>query len=712
MTFVTSLGYCNGYYETPTVHECPSKDFSCCIISDCQTVWTILRTGKKPKICGWLNKTPLVCCLQHIHQELDQNPHYLDQEHQYILQQPHYILKTTSIEEEIPQIVVGTPSTVKILPAIEDIPSVGYLPFSARLPIVGYLPFSEKTLHFAGNLPSNEKRLLFTGNSLPGGGKLSFTRNLLSNEKRYTGSRLPSNEKRFTYIESRLPSSDRHLSFTWNLPSTKKRFPSSYKRLPFTRDKTTSVEVLPCSDKRLSSMGEETTFNDEETPTRDLASIEMESPSVGEETPFNDEETPSAEYLPSNERQLPPAGEEAPFNYEEAPSAEDLPSNERRLPAVGENKPFNDEESSSTGDLPSSERISLPMEEAVPFIERRPSTLENPAPVHEMRPRPAERRKRLKISPPDRPSPRNCGRRRVDRSSDLPEGAPRTIDTDSTEITTLPPEEEEEEEDDFVEATVVGGARSNDKWTWMAGIFNRNSTTPFCGGAVIDDHHILTAAHCFVRRGNFFSRLEPRQYIIKVGQIDLSEQNPSYEVEEIKIHESYQPDFSYDDIAIIRLNERLPNDAFPVCLPEEDNLNQGDNVTVLGWGRLNFGGRSSRALQQADGIPIVSNEVCNANYSTISTSSFPNGIIDSMICAGIPEGGIDSCEGDSGGPLLREFRRDRWALVGVVSFGFKCGEPGFPGIYTRVANYLPWITEYVDESKRRNESSTDRPMDF
>ncbi|GBM50656.1 Clotting factor B [Araneus ventricosus] len=127
--------------------------------------------------------------------------------------------------------------------------------------------------------------------------------------------------------------------------------------------------------------------------------------------------------------------------------------------------------------------------------------------------------------------------------------------------------------------------------------------------------------------------------------------------------------------------------------------------------RLIFsGGRSSRALQQADGIPIVSNEDCNVNYSTISTSSFPNGIIDSMICAGLVEGGIDSCEGDSGGPLLREFSRDRWALVGVVSFGFKCGEPGFPGIYTRVANYLPWITEYIEESKRRNELGTDGPM--
>ncbi|GBM50649.1 Clotting factor B [Araneus ventricosus] len=186
-------------------------------------------------------------------------------------------------------------------------------------------------------------------------------------------------------------------------------------------------------------------------------------------------------------------------------------------------------------------------------------------------------------------------------------------------------------------------------------------------------------------------------YVVKIGDIDLRSSNITYEIEEIKLHESYQFAYYYDDIAIIRLDRSLPDDVVPVCLPEEDMLIEGDNVMVLGWGDLSYGGRSSNTLQEADGLPVIGNQKCNDKFAGLPVNHFPNGITHDMICAGLEEGGVDACQGDSGGPLLREYSENHWALVGVVSFGFRCAEPGFPGVYTRVSAYLPWIRKYIDQ---------------
>ncbi|KAF8781765.1 Transmembrane protease serine 11B-like protein like [Argiope bruennichi] len=212
-------------------------------------------------------------------------------------------------------------------------------------------------------------------------------------------------------------------------------------------------------------------------------------------------------------------------------------------------------------------------EEAPPSIEQKS------APVDAVNIQPDIESKPLKVS---LTSAGNCGIREVDPSSDIPESAIRNID----DVTPDPSER--------TEIVVVGGTPVNQKWSWMAGIYNRNAQRPFCGGTVIDDMHILTAAHCFDPRG-----LNTSQYTVKIGEVDLMASNPSYEIDEIKAHENYQPGLYYDDIALIRLKERVPNDAIAICVPEEDNLKHGDNVTVLGWGQLSFGGRSTRTLQEA-----------------------------------------------------------------------------------------------------------------
>lgn len=81
-------------------------------------------------------------------------------------------------------------------------------------------------------------------------------------------------------------------------------------------------------------------------------------------------------------------------------------------------------------------------------------------------------------------------------------------------------------------------------------------------------------------------------------------------------------------------------------------------------------------------MPVVNQEACGKAYEDFG------GITDRMICAGHTEGGKDACQGDSGGPLVAEGK-----LIGIVSWGYGCARPNYPGVYSRVAVARDWIRE-------------------
>ncbi|XP_033218169.1 trypsin-7-like [Belonocnema kinseyi] len=196
-----------------------------------------------------------------------------------------------------------------------------------------------------------------------------------------------------------------------------------------------------------------------------------------------------------------------------------------------------------------------------------------------------------------------------------------------------------------------------------------------CGGSIVSEEWILTAAHCVV--GSSAS-----DYSIKAGSSYIDGFGDNVDVSEIIVHENYE---STDyDIAALKLEEpiKYKSGIGPISLPtEEETYTSGTMATVTGWGTQRNSGSISKRLREVK-VPLVSSSKCAELYGEEL-------ITYRMICAGyIKSGGRDACQGDSGGPLVQDGR-----LIGIVSWGYRCAQPKYPGVYTRVAAVRSWITD-------------------
>jgi len=199
-----------------------------------------------------------------------------------------------------------------------------------------------------------------------------------------------------------------------------------------------------------------------------------------------------------------------------------------------------------------------------------------------------------------------------------------------------------------------------------------------CGATIINEKWILTAAHCCLSGWNLFARVgDYRKYDFDLFEVDAK-------IKEIYVH----PDYSDDtpsmkaDICLMELEKPLKFNDYVrgISLPQRPYSDEpkGTNCTISGWGvsdSINMFGPNT--LQKVI-LPIISDEECKKVYGSR--------MYESMICAGIPQGGKDACQGDSGGPMVCD-----GCLVGVTSWGDGCGEQGVPGIYTQTSYFLEWI---------------------
>ncbi|XP_049301265.1 trypsin-1-like [Anopheles funestus] len=227
---------------------------------------------------------------------------------------------------------------------------------------------------------------------------------------------------------------------------------------------------------------------------------------------------------------------------------------------------------------------------------------------------------------------------------------------------------------------VIGGNTSDiDRFPWMAALYYRERFT--CGGSLINDRYILTAAHCVVR----LDAAEFEVYLRRSNIVTLNVDAVHRRVLRI-ITNLYQQLRNNNDVALLLLKDpiRVEDGLVPICLPVDGSTFDGREAIVTGWGTTESG-ELSEHLQQLT-VPILTNQQCR------KSGYFRFQITAKMLCAGYLEGGRDSCQGDSGGPLqLTKSESGQQQIVGVVSWGKACAQRNYPGVYARVTRFVSWI---------------------
>lgn len=277
--------------------------------------------------------------------------------------------------------------------------------------------------------------------------------------------------------------------------------------------------------------------------------------------------------------------------------------------------------------------------------------------------------------------------------------------------------------------SVVGGSSASiAAFPFIAALYDPRAGSPaagfFCGGVIVDATHVATAAHCVVEASG--GSLGPGRVAVLAGSTTLAPVQAGSVTDPVQasvFDRRYEPASSDYDVALLRLARPLWSGPTPAVngisriaplSPDQamaaryGNPNAPSAVTVTagGWGDVNPapGERASYPMGlRTARMPLVSDGLCEEQYAFIEQP-----ITSRMICAGGGRTHLDTCYGDSGGPLLADSASpprppSDYVLVGLVDFGNGCAQSGFAGVYTRIAS--PEVIHFLDSGAGRSPRS-------
>ncbi|NWW73524.1 CTRL protease, partial [Climacteris rufus] len=233
---------------------------------------------------------------------------------------------------------------------------------------------------------------------------------------------------------------------------------------------------------------------------------------------------------------------------------------------------------------------------------------------------------------------------------------------------------------EYSERIVNGQNAVPGSWPWQVSLQTRTGSH-FCGGSLINQYWVVTAAHC-----NF----NPNTHVVVLGEYNLASGGEPVQVKYVSraiTNPGWNPNTMNNDITLLRLSTpaQFTSTVSPIC-PAPANLVLPSNAQAVttGWGRTNPNSQALATVLQQVTLPLISQAQCMQYWG--------NQITNSMLCAGGV--GASSCQGDSGGPLVYH-TGNGWTLIGIVSWGTANCNTRTPAMYTRVSLFRNWIDTIV-----------------